>query len=48
MDYVQKLVDLGFLRCCAQRIVDDHLSAGKEQELREYIATKEHVAEVLG
>lgn len=48
MDYVQKLVDLGFLRCCAQRIVNDHMEAGKENDLIQYIAAKEHIAEVLG
>lgn len=48
MDYVAKLVKLGFLPCCAERIVQDYRESGKVDDLESYIAIKEHVSEVLG
>lgn len=48
MDYVNELVQLGFQRCCAQRIVNDYTDAGKTSDLEEYISVKRHVSEVLG
>lgn len=47
MDYVKKLIGLGFHRCCAQRIVNDYTDAGKVSDLEEYIVEKEHALEVL-
>lgn len=48
MDYVAKLIELGFVPCCAERIVKDYIESGKIDDLRGYIEIKEHVAEVLG
>ncbi len=48
MNYVERLEKLGYLKCCAQRIVNDHLEAGKQDDLEAYLNIKEHVAEVLG
>lgn len=48
MDYVAKLIKLGFVPCCAEKIVNDYKEAGKISDLESYISIKEHVSEVLG
>lgn len=48
MDYVAALIELGYVRCCAERIVQDYKEAGKINDLAEYLSIKEHVSEVIG
>lgn len=43
MDYVEKLVSFGHERICAEQIVKDYIDNGKEQDLADYIAAKEHI-----
>lgn len=48
MSYTERLIALGYPRCCAERIVQDYEASGKESDLQAYIIAKEHVLEVLG
>ena len=46
--YVQRLIDIGALKCCAERTVDAFLERDEYAALERYICIKEGVAEVLG
>ncbi len=46
--YVQRLIDIGMLKCCAERTVDAFLERDEYAGLERYISAKEHVMEVLG
>lgn len=46
--YVQRLIDIGMLKCCAERTVDAFLDRDEYSALERYISMKECVAEVLG
>ena len=47
MDYVEKLISYGFKRCCAETIVRDYVTNGKEKDLVDYILTKESLSASL-
>lgn len=47
-EYVKRLTDIGMLKCCAERTVDEFLKRDEYAGLENYISTKECVAEVLG
>ena len=47
MDYVEKLISYGFKRCCAETIVRDYVTNGKEIELADYISAKEALSATL-
>lgn len=48
MNYVERLMALGYMRPCAERIVSEYTESGKIDDLLSYIQVKEHVMEVLG
>lgn len=47
-EYVERLMKIDILECCAERTVDAFLDRDEYQGLENYISMKEHVAEVLG
>lgn len=47
-EYVERLMKIGILECCAERTVDAFLDRDEYAGLENYISMKEHVAEVLG
>lgn len=47
-EYVERLMKIGMLKCCAERTVDAFLDRDEYAGLENYISTKECVAEVLG
>lgn len=47
-EYVKRLMDIGMLKCCAERTVDMFLDRDEYAGLENYISVKEHVMEVLG
>ena len=47
-EYVERLMKIGILECCAERTVDEFLKRDEYAGLENYISTKECVAEVLG
>lgn len=47
-EYVERLMNIGMLRCCAERTVDAFLERDEYAGLERYISMKEGVAEVLG
>lgn len=47
-EYVERLMKIGILECCAERTVDAFLDRDEYAGLENYISTKECVAEVLG
>ena len=47
-EYVERLMNIGMLKCCAERTVDAFLERDEYSALERYISMKEGVAEVLG
>ena len=47
-EYVERLMKIGMLKCCAERTVDAFLDRDEYAGLENCISTKECVAEVLG
>lgn len=47
-EYVKRLMDIGMLKCCAERTVDEFISRDEYTGLEHYISVKECVAEVMG
>lgn len=43
LDYVNKLVSFGYARVCAERLVKSYIDDGKEEDLADYIATKDDI-----
>lgn len=47
-EYVERLMNIGMLKCCAERTVDMFIDRDEYEGLENYISVKEHVSEVLG